>query len=179
VVGAVFFQEGERVATGAIIMTIMDTADVHAVFAVQSHEGELIHRGMRVDIRSDVLEASFVGEVDLVSPVADPQTGTLTIKAVISNPSGVLRPGMFVGVQVPVGEERSSIVVPLDAAAQRRGDTATVYVVRKQRIFAVEVVLGVEIAGQIEVCEGLEAGDVVVKTPSPGLREGEAVHATW
>jgi RND family efflux transporter MFP subunit len=52
------------------------------------------------------------GAIDYVDPRVDPQTGTIRIRASAPNPSGRLRPGLFVRARLVAGEVPDAILVP-------------------------------------------------------------------
>lgn len=52
------------------------------------------------------------GELDYVAPELDMASGTLAIRAVAPNPSGVLLPGLFVRVRLAIQRDVPSLLVP-------------------------------------------------------------------
>lgn len=50
-------------------------------------------------------------KLDYLSPNVTLTTGTLRLRAELDNPKGVLRPGMFVSVTLPYGEQQNAILV--------------------------------------------------------------------
>jgi membrane fusion protein, multidrug efflux system len=55
------------------------------------------------------------GHLDFVDTGVDPSTGTLMARAVFDNAKGVLIPGLFTRIRIPVGPPKPSLLVP-DAA---------------------------------------------------------------
>jgi RND family efflux transporter MFP subunit len=53
-----------------------------------------------------------VGHLDFAATNVNPTTGTLLVRGVVSNAAGTMLPGQFARVKVPVGEERSALLVP-------------------------------------------------------------------
>lgn len=56
-------------------------------------------------------EQTWKAKLDYLSPNVTLTTGTLRLRAELDNPEGVLRPGMFVSVTLPYGEEQHAILV--------------------------------------------------------------------
>jgi RND family efflux transporter MFP subunit len=52
------------------------------------------------------------GQVDFAAAGLDPNTGTLQVRAIFSNTDGILIPGAFVRIRVPVGERDGMLLVP-------------------------------------------------------------------
>ena len=59
------------------------------------------------------------GTIDFVDNQVDPSTGTIRVRAVLPNPNGLLTPGLFVRVRVPVSQARPSR--PGDGSRHRHG----------------------------------------------------------
>ncbi len=100
---------------------------------------------------------SWVGrEVELASR-------TIPVRLIVPNPDGVLRPGMSATVSLPLGETGGSVVaVPL-AAVQRVAERWVVFVPRSPGVFDVRAVgRGRDLGGEVEILEGLHAGEQVV-----------------
>jgi len=120
---------------------------------------------------------AFRARVALVSPVIDPQAGTVTVKALLANPSMRMKPGMFARVKLVYGTPRRVVVIPTSAIAQKKGSSAKVFTVVNRRVFVREAKLGKEVGGSWTVEEGLRPGERLVDSPSLLLKEGEEVEA--
>ena len=59
-------------------------------------------------------EADFPreGVIDFRANSVDPQTGTITVRGVLQNPDGLLTPGLYARVQVPIGRPEPRLLVP-------------------------------------------------------------------
>ncbi len=176
IVAARYVEAGEHAAADAKLFTLIGTGEVHAVFALPE---ALAHRavpGTPVEVRVDALDgAVFRGRVVLVSPVIDPQAGSVTVRAVLADPGARMKPGMFARVRLLHGQGRTVTVVPASAIAERRGSAARVYAIVNRRVFAREALLGAETDGGWIVEQGLAAGERLVDSPSLLLKEGEEV----
>jgi len=178
IVGARYVEAGERAAADAKLFTLISTGEVYAVFPVPEAEAERVREGAPVEVSVDALGgAPFRARVALISPVIDPEAGTVTVKAVLANPSMRMKPGMFARVRILHGPARRVAVIPTRAIAQKSGSTARVYTVVNRRVFIKEATLGAETAGGWIVEAGLRPGEMVVDSPSVLLKEGEEVEA--
>jgi RND family efflux transporter MFP subunit len=52
------------------------------------------------------------GVINYIAPDLDQSTGTLPVRALLDNKAGVLLPGLFVRVRVPIQRDLESVVVP-------------------------------------------------------------------
>ena len=62
----------------------------------------------------------FEGKVSNVSPTVDPETRTFLVEVALQNPEGLLRPGLFVKVDLVVERKEDVVVVPKDAVVLRK-----------------------------------------------------------
>ena len=176
IVGARYFSEGERITEGAKIFTLFDTSSVYAVFPVQENEALLISEGMPVLMTVDALDgAEYKGRIHLISPMIDPQSGSLIVKALFENRDGLFKPGMFVRIKVIYGTERKAFFIPVTAVVQKTGNKGKLFMVVNGRAFQKNVLLGIENEGEVEVIEGLSRGEILIDSPSPVLKEGDEV----
>jgi RND family efflux transporter MFP subunit len=176
IVGALYAERGEHLQQNAKVMTLMDIDAVYAVFPVQESEAGWIRAGMPVELSVDALNGRiFQARIDLVSPIIDAQTGAVTMKALMRNPSMSLRPGMFVRARVNLGAPRDVLKLPASAIAQKKGASAKVFTIVNGRAFVAPVELGQELGGAYIVEKGLREGEIVIDSPSPLLKEGEDV----
>jgi RND family efflux transporter MFP subunit len=176
IVGAKYVESGEHVAANTKAFTIINTADVYAVFPLPEAEALRVSEGTAVEAAVEAVSSKpFTGKVELISPVIDPQAGTVTIKALLQNPSRKLMPGMFVRVRLVYGTPKRSVLLPVSCIVQKKGNKAMVFTVVNNRAFLKEVSLGREMEGSYAVEAGLRSGEAVIVSPSPILKEGEEV----
>ena len=54
---------------------------------------------------------SYPATLDYLSPNVDLNTGTLTVRANLDNPEGILKSGLYVSITLPYGEQKQAILV--------------------------------------------------------------------
>jgi cobalt-zinc-cadmium efflux system membrane fusion protein len=102
------------------------------------------------------------GRVALVGTQVDVSSRTIPVRIEVDNPTGVLRPGMSATAWLPVGEGAAVLAVPA-AALQRLDDRWCVFVPRSEAAFAIRPVgRGRDLGGEVEILNGLAAGEKVV-----------------
>lgn len=108
-------------------------------------------------------ERTFTGRIDWISRELDPRARTVRVRAVVDNPDGLLRAGMFGSARILVGGEREYAMVPVDAVQTIEGEEYVFVPGDEAGAFrAVPVTPGVEGGGMVEIRRGLNAGDKVV-----------------
>jgi membrane fusion protein (multidrug efflux system) len=131
--------------------------------------------GMPVEIAVDAFpNETFSGTIYAIDPHLDVNGRSLRIRARLTNPEGMLRPGLFSRVTLR-GETRGPVVlVPESAIVPRAGETF-VYVVRDGRAIETKVRLGRRLAGEVEVIDGLEPNETVVVAGQIRLKDAALV----
>ena len=112
-------------------------------------------------------DESFIGVIDWISPQLDEQARTVRVRAVVENPDGLLRAGMFADADIDAGAssgKRSRIaLVPVDAV-QQIGEREGVFLpAGPEGAYTFQPVsTGSENQGQVEIRQGIQAGDTLV-----------------
>lgn len=118
----------------------------------------------------------YKGKIDAISGIVDKTTGTLSLRAVFSNPEERLMSGASALINIPY-ERKNCIVIPQEATFEVQ-----------DKIFAYKVVDGKATSTQIRVFkvndgkeyiveDGLQVGDVIVAKGAGLLREGAPIAA--
>jgi membrane fusion protein (multidrug efflux system) len=117
------------------------------------------------------------GKVSFVSPVLDPDTGTLGVRAVFPNANSLLKPGQFVRVHAMGAQKPNAMFVPLKAV-QQGAKGQFVYVVDQDSRAQMRLVEVGNWYGDIWVIKsGLQKGDEVIVEGVNKVRAGTLVKA--
>jgi membrane fusion protein (multidrug efflux system) len=103
----------------------------------------------------------------------DPATRSVTVRALLPNPEGLLKPGMFLTVRLSRGVA-DALLVPEHALVPEQGDVF-VFVVKDGTAEKRRIRTGQRRVGDVQVLEGLVAGELVVTEGTQKLRDGAAV----
>jgi RND family efflux transporter MFP subunit len=96
-----------------------------------------------------------------VGTVVDPDTRTVPIRYEVPNKDGTLRVGMFADLLVETNRKQTALAVPKDAVVDEGGEVVA-YVQRGGETFERRrVEVGIRDANQVEIRNGLAAGDRV------------------
>jgi RND family efflux transporter MFP subunit len=168
-------EEGEFVNAGTVIATIVDIAQLKAVVAVSESDVYRMTEGMTVQVRSDIFpEQAISGKVRFISPKGD-ENHNYKVEVAVENPAkNQLRAGTFVHVDFDLGAEVTALQIPKIALVEGMKNPY-VYTVSGNKAVARKLVLGREIGNNIEVLQGLSAGEEVVVSGQINLAEGSLV----
>ncbi len=153
--------EGQRVEPGMNLMTIADlsrawvTAQIYEAEAGAAQPG----RAARVSLPYDD-SVKLAGRIDLVYPTLDTESRTLKVRLQFANPRLLLKPGMFVNVELDA-QRAQGIVVP-DSAVIDTGTRQVVFVQTQPGHFEPrDVQAGLRSDGKVIVRSGVRAGEQV------------------
>jgi membrane fusion protein (multidrug efflux system) len=108
----------------------------------------------------------------------DPQTGAVSLRALLPNPDKYLLPGSFVTLKATLGEQNNVYVIP-QAAVQRDTQGAYVMVVGKDgNVVRKNVTTAGAKDGNWLITAGLAAGDAVIAAGLQKVKEGAPAKAT-
>ena len=119
-------------------------------------------------------EQSFEGSIYAIDPALDPETRTVLLRARVPNKGNKLRPGLFARVSLILERRENALVAP-EQAIVPVGQKAQVYRVVDGKAVMTPVKLGLRRPGQVEILDGLNAGDLVVTDGQLKIRDGAAV----
>lgn len=165
---------GDYVKEGQDLINIEDIGTLRVDFKLPETYLGRVAKGQVVEITSDALPGqSFKALLDAVDPQVDQGGRAISSRARLDNAAGILRPGMFVRVRLLFGERKNALMAPEQAIVP--GAQPMVFKVVDGKAIATKVRLGVRRAAQVEIVDGLAAGDVVVTAGQLKLRDGAPV----
>ena len=165
---------GSLVGPGTIITTLDDTDTIKVDFTVPEAFLAAVTPGLAVTARSvSYPDQVFSGKVASVDSRVDPSTRSITVRALVPNPSGLLKPGMFLTVHL-ARDATDALVVPEQALVPEQGDMF-VFLVKDGTVEKRLVRIGQRRVGNVQVVQGLSAGDLVVTEGTQKLRDGARV----
>ncbi|MFN7936132.1 MAG: efflux RND transporter periplasmic adaptor subunit [Bryobacteraceae bacterium] len=171
-------QAGTSSHTQALpVVRISDNRMLRLMLPVPESAVSQIRLGAAVDVRVPSLDREFKGRVARFSQRIVTATRTMETEVDVSNPQGVLIPGMFAEATISLREPRSVLSVPI-LAVDRGGEQASVLVVKPDGIVERRgVTLGFENADLLEIRSGLSLDEQVVIGRRDALKPGQQVVA--
>ncbi len=152
---------GERFQRGTELYRIADLSKVWIVVDTYETEAAFFKPGMPVRVSAPNLKKTYAARVAKVPPRFDAGSRTLQVRLEVDNPGLLLRPDMFVDVEISV-QFPPAIAVPADAILDS-GLKKTVFVDRGNGFFEPrQVETGWHFGDQVEVISGLEQGERIV-----------------
>ncbi len=116
IVGRRNAEVGQQAGTGAPLFTIGDANDMHVELVLTQQMLGYIDVGTSVEIHSDTAPGRAIpSEITRISPFLHPVTHTTRAEIHVDSHDGLLRPGMFVTVDVLYGESEEAPLLPNSA----------------------------------------------------------------
>jgi cobalt-zinc-cadmium efflux system membrane fusion protein len=148
---------GEFAASERELFAIADLASVWADLDVYRRDFGRLREGQRVRIDSGDGAPPAETTLAYLSPIGSVNTQTLLARAVLPNPDGSWRPGLFVSAEVEVAASEAPVAVAA-AAVQRLRDWDVVFLAVGGVFEAQPVQLGRRDASNMEILAGLAPG---------------------
>ncbi len=154
--------EGSKIAAGDTPYEITDLGMVWVM--ADAYETDLAHVKLGMDATLTLQaypDRVFKGRVAFIDPLLDPKTRTAKVHVHFPNPTGELKPEMY-GEVVLRGEEREGLIIPLDAVIHTGTKNVVFIDLGEGKFQPRQVQLGDSSGDEVEVAQGLEAGQKVV-----------------
>ena len=168
--------QGAYVAAGTDIARLEKIDQLKLDFRVPEVYLSRLKTTQQVKVQVDAYpDESFAGTIYAIEPALDEATRTVLIRARIANVDLKLRPGMFGRVQLQLAVREKAVWVP-EQAIVPKGQDAFVFRVANGKVALVKVQTGARKVGEVEIRNGISAGDMVVTEGTQRIGPGSAVN---
>ncbi len=133
-----------------------------------------ISAGLAAEIAISGEERPLVGRVRQIAPSGDARAHTVDVIVAVDDPTGRLRPGTLAHVRLLTVQKANAIIVPASALITE-GTAARVFTMVDGTVRIRTVTTGLADHLNVEVTDGLRAGDLVIVAGQNTLHEGQAV----
>lgn len=166
---------GDYVDPGQPLINLDDIQTLMIDFSVPEKYFTKLKAGQSIEITvSSLPKQKFEGRIVAVSPQVNHLTHTIQARALLSNSSGQLRPGLFAKVRVVFSKNTQAIVLPEQAVFAQQGKQY-VYVVKDGAVALRQITTGSRENGEIEILKGIASNDAIVKSGHMRLYDGAKV----
>lgn len=169
VVGRRLVQEGDFVATGTQLFTLVDDQRLIAVLDVPERELERLRQKQPVELEVAAAGGPRQGWIKRISPVVDAASGTVRVTIGVEDPGRRLRAGMYARFSILTDTRDSVVVVPKRALVYDR-DQAFVWVTRDSLVARLQLERGYEDEERVEARSGLKVGESLITVGQAGLK---------
>ncbi|HZV21618.1 MAG TPA: efflux RND transporter periplasmic adaptor subunit [Hyphomicrobiales bacterium] len=169
-----------------VLTTVVSQDPMYVVFPVSQRELLQVRRDadqidpnrVEATVRfSDGSSYGHKGRINFVDVTVDKATDTVTVRATLPNPDGILIDGQLVRINVDTGKPADKIVIP-QAALIADQEGTYVFAVQDGKAVVRRVKLGGEIGANVAIDSGLKAGEQIIVEGIQGVKPGTAVLAS-
>jgi len=192
-----YVTEGNLIQSGVgsptLLTTIVSVDPVYAYFDVdelallnfiqqrvskRNERGDGSLRELKIPVQIYLADGSVyphLGTIDFGSNQVNAGSGTLTVRAEVPNPNGLLRPGLFVRVKVAAKAPYEAVLVPESAIGADQSDRYVYVLNQDGNAERRSIQLGTKQGSLRVVTEGLSAGEKVIVNGLLLVRPGKPV----
>ena len=171
-IGKILVDVGSMITPQTPVAIVVEFSKIKVAFNVSEVDVECISKKNKVQIGIDAMpDQLFNGTISEISPVIDPMTRTVGVKAVVNNSKKTLKPGMTARIILNLGERNDVLVIPKEALLDDY-----LFVVKDSTAQRRDVVVGLIGDNNVEIIKGVEEGEKVVVVGQQRLAGGEKVN---
>lgn len=159
------FARRERVEPSDCMFVLANTDSLYVSADIRENEWAAmsIEPGQEVTVVAPAIPGrSFTAKVHYIGREVAVESNSLPLVATISNESGLLRPGMFIRVALPVSESPDVVAVRTESVMQHENEKFVFVALSDQSFRRVNVQTGVNNEEWVEIRQGLQPGEPVV-----------------
>lgn len=175
-IGLRTISEGAYITPQTIVAELVATNPIKLEFAIPGKYANEVKVGSTV---SFTLEGDrtkqYSAKVYATANSINANTRTLAVRATTSNNNNQLKPGAFINVQLTLSKAAATILVPTEAVVP----TATGHMVFLKQLNVaqpVNIIIGTRTSTQVQVFEGLKAGDTLITTGTQFVKPGSELN---
>lgn len=175
---------GQYLAAGQAIVSLQSVDPIYVNFGVPQQDTSQLKPGRVLHVTNgDLPGMAFSGKITALDSVVNEQTRNIQVQATLANKGNKLRPGMFVQVELPLGQPREIVPLPASAinyapygdsvfiVAEMKDAKGNTYRGVRQQVVKIEGSRG----DQVAITSGLNPGEEVVSSGVFRLRNGAPV----
>ena len=168
-------------AAGRALFVLTQTEQLRVYVNVPQAYAQLVKAGQPVVVTQNELRGqSFKGEVARTAASIDAATRSMQVEIALPNPAGVLLPGAYVQVQLPLpraggADSTGALTVPANTLLFRGEGLRVAVLDAQSRVRLRPIKIGRNLGERVEVIDGLTSADAVVLNPSDSLADGDQV----
>jgi HlyD family secretion protein len=169
---------GEMAAAGTPLLTVMDISQVIARAHIPQPEAALLKVGDKATLNVPGEQDPVEGKITVVSPALDPNSTTVEIWVQAKNSDQHLKPGTSVRLSMLAQTIPDALVIPAAALLTAQdGATSVMQVSADNRAHQKKIEVGVHQGDEVQVIEGLQAGNTIVASGVYGLPDNAKITA--
>jgi len=169
IIGLRYISEGAYVSPATRIARLIKIQPLKIEFAVPERYAGIVKPGNELNFKVENTKEEYVAKVYALEPGIDPDTRTMTLRALFPNKDARLQPGRFVSVQLIIRKKKDALQLPTEAIIPELGGEKVFTVVNGKAV-STRITIGMRTPVAVEVTDGIRPGDSVVVSGIMQLR---------
>ncbi len=172
--------------SSGILATIVSRDPIYVQFPLTQRELLSARRAIKAkggDVKSVLTKARLPdgtlydhdGRLDFVDVTTNQSTDSVTMRAELPNPDGVLVDGQYVGVVLQSGERESAILIPQSGLQLDQQGVFVLIIDAESKAQIRRVETGPNKGADVVIAKGLESGELVITQGVQKVRPGQEV----
>lgn len=154
-----------------IVAKLTKISSLKVEFSVPERYAGDVKIGAGVDFTLGGESKVFHATVYARESTIDPNTRTLTLRALYRNSSGTVMPGRYANIQLNKAEIKDAIGIPSEAIVPEMGKDK-VFLYKSGKAEPIEITTGIRTEAKVQVVRGLNVGDTLIVSGTLQLRTG-------
>ena len=176
IIGDKSVEVGEFITPNVKVATLVNLENVVVELGIIEKEIDRVFLGQKVTVNVDTYPGiDFTGRVSNISPLIAGKSKTLTVKANLDNPGGLLLPGMFARIKISIFEKEYALLIPSDSLDRSTGEFRVFVVGDGNVAYAQPVEVAYLSSDYAQIAGGLDEGELVVVEKPETLADGKRV----
>ncbi|HJV78102.1 MAG TPA: efflux RND transporter periplasmic adaptor subunit, partial [Paludibacter sp.] len=171
VIGLRSISVGAIITPSTLLATIRTENKIKIDFSVPEKYSSVIKTGMKVKFSMNNNQKMYDATVIATEEGIDAATRNLKVRAIVNSQSKDLISGAFANVILRLNENKNALLIPTQSIIPQE-DNKTVIVARGGKAHFVNIKTGIRQASNIEILDGLQAGDSIVTSGLQFIKEG-------
>jgi RND family efflux transporter MFP subunit len=166
---------GDLIDSSRVLFNLSQTDPLRVYVSVPQAYSQLVKAGQEVVVTQGELRGQrFMGKVARTSASVDAVTRTMQVEVALPNREGMLMPGSYVQVALPLSASQS-LVAPTNALLFRASGTMLAVVDAQGRVTLRKVGVGRNFGADFEVLEGISETERLILNPPDWMADGQSV----
>lgn len=166
---------GAYISPSTLIARLVNNDKVKITFSIPEKYATSIKKGGNMQFTVSNKTETFFAEIYAMEPAVEKSTRTLQIRAIADNSNGILLPGTFANISLPLEEIKDAILIPTEAIIPIQNGKK-VFIVENGKAKEVNIETSVRTEKNILVISGLKKGDTLITTGIMALKSDTPVN---
>lgn len=179
IVDEVIIKKGEVAAPGMPAIRIINPSDYKIVAEVAESYINKIKKGNKVKIDLPILKRTVESRITNVSKIIDPTNRTFKIEVELADSlNKYVKSNMIVFIHIEDYRKNEAIVIPVNAVQFSNEEEDYVFIAQNNRAIKKTVKTGNTYNNNVEILDGLEAGEKIVVAGHRNLVDNQSISYT-